>query len=187
MSYSELCHIPLSNCPARSFLGTAKPKLGLPVRQRTLLELSSMTILVTGGAGYIGSHVCKLLATNGILPIAYDNLSRGHAHAVKWGPLVLGDLEDQSKLTEVIHAYRIDAIIHFAAFTYVGESVTDPTKYYRNNVVSTLALVEAMLQTGIYTIVFSSSVATFGDAGSDIIDELTPQSRRAHMGGQSLS
>lgn len=134
-----------------------------------------MTVLVTGGAGYIGSHVCKLLATSGILPVAYDNLSRGHAHAVKWGPLVLGNLEDHSKLTDVIQEYRVDAIIHFAAYTYVGESVAEPAKYYRNNIVGTLALLDAMLQTGIRTIVFSSSAATYGDAGSDVIDEKTPQ------------
>lgn len=87
-------------------------------------------ILVTGGAGYIGSHVCKLLAAKGMLRVVYDNLVYGHAHAVKWGPLIEGDLENPSKVVEVIKEYRPDAIIHFAAYTYVGESVSDPAKYY---------------------------------------------------------
>jgi len=118
-------------------------------------------ILVTGGAGYIASHACKLLAANGMLPVTFDNLVRGHGHAVKWGPLVLGDLEDRLKLDEAIKEYRPEAIIHFAAYTYVGESVSDPAKYYKNNIVGTLALLDAMQRTSINIIVFSSSAAIY--------------------------
>jgi UDP-arabinose 4-epimerase len=128
-------------------------------------------ILVTGGAGYIGSHVCKLLAAEGMLPVVYDNLVYGHAHAVKWGPLIEGELENSSKLVEVINEYRPGAIIHFAAYTYVGESVSDPAKYYKNNIVGTLSLLDSMRRTGIDTIVFSSTAATYGNAGSNLIDE----------------
>ena len=133
------------------------------------------TILVTGGAGYIGSHVCKLLAAQGMLPVTYDNLVRGHAHAVKWGPLVTGDLEDGCKLAGAIEEYQPEAIIHFAAYTYVGESVSDPAKYYKNNIIGTLALLDAMRRTGPNIIVFSSSAATYGDAGSNLIGEQAHQ------------
>ncbi|MGH6842717.1 MAG: UDP-glucose 4-epimerase GalE [Methylocella sp.] len=132
-------------------------------------------VLVTGGAGYIGSHVCKLLAAEGILPVVYDNFVYGHAHAVKWGPLIEGDLENRSKLVEVINEYSPDAIIHFAAYTYVGESVSDPAKYYENNIIGTLSLLDAMRRTGINIIVFSSTAATYGNAGSTLIDERTLQ------------
>ncbi len=134
-----------------------------------------MTVLVTGGAGYIGSHVCKLLAAKGMLPVVYDNLVYGHAHAVKWGPLIEGDLENSSKLVKVINEYGPDAIIHFAAYTYVGESVCDPAKYYENNIVGTLSLLDAMRQARINLIVFSSTAATYGNAGSTLIDEKTLQ------------
>ena len=98
------------------------------------------TILVTGGAGYIGSHACKALAQAGITPVVYDNLVNGHAWAVKWGPLERGDIQDRARLDEVIRAHRPSAVIHFAAYAYVGESVTDPGKYYRNNVAGTLSV-----------------------------------------------
>jgi UDP-arabinose 4-epimerase len=133
------------------------------------------TISVTGGAGYIGSHVCKLLAAKGMLPVVYDNLVYGHAHAAKWGPLIEGDLKNPSKLVEVIKEYRPDAIIHFAAYTYVGESVSDPAKYYENNIVGTLSLLDAMRRAGINIIVFSSTAATYGNAGANLIDEKTLQ------------
>src|SRR6478735_4543294 len=95
-------------------------------------------VLVTGGAGYIGSHVCKALARAGFRPVAYDNLTYGHASAVKWGPLEVGDILDTARLAAVIRKHGACAIIHLAAFAYVGESVTDPAKYYRNNVAGTL-------------------------------------------------
>ena len=120
------------------------------------------TILVTGGAGYIGSHACKALAQAGITPVVYDNLVNGHAWAVKWGPLERGDIQDRARLDEVIRAHRPSAVIHFAAYAYVGESVTDPGKYYRNNVAGTLSVLEAMRDHGIPDIVFSSTCATYG-------------------------
>lgn len=141
----------------------------------TVRDGAQPKILVTGGAGYIGSHVCKLLAANGMLPVVYDNLVYGHPHAVKWGPLIEGHLEDLPRLTRVIEEYRPEAIIHFAAYTYVGESVADPAKYYKNNVIGTLSLLDAMLATDTKTIVFSSSAATYGNAGSKLIDEETPR------------
>lgn len=121
-----------------------------------------MAILVTGGAGYIGSHTCKALARAGYLPVSYDNLTHGYEWAVKWGPLEYGDILDRSRLDDVIGQYCPSAIIHFAAFAYVGESVTDPGKYYRNNVAGSLNLLEATRDHGIDKFVFSSTCATYG-------------------------
>jgi UDP-arabinose 4-epimerase len=122
----------------------------------------SRSVLVTGGAGYVGSHACKALAQSGYLPVAYDNLSRGHRAAVRWGPLVEGDTADRARLRAAIEQYRIGAVLHFAAFAYVGESVADPALYYRNNLVGSLALLDAMRASGIDKIVFSSTCATYG-------------------------
>ena len=119
-------------------------------------------ILVTGGAGYVGAHVCKALAKRGYRPIAYDNLVYGHEAAVKWGPLEIGDIADRARLDAVIAHYRPQALMHFAAFTYVGESVADPGKYYRNNVAGTLSLLEALRDHGIGKMVFSSTAAVYG-------------------------
>lgn len=121
-----------------------------------------MTILVTGGAGYIGSHTCKALSKAGFSPIAYDNLSTGHATAVKWGPLVKGDINDKTKLIETIETYKPLAVLHFAADALVVESIEKPWKYYRNNVAGTLSLLEAMRETKLNNIIFSSSCATYG-------------------------
>jgi len=107
------------------------------------------SVLVTGGAGYIGSHTCKALSRAGYAPVTYDNLVHGHEWAVKWGPLEKGDILDTSRLSEVISAYKPSAVVHFAAFAYVGESVEDPAKYYRNNVAGTLSLLDAMRQNGV--------------------------------------
>src|SRR6202790_2437541 len=104
----------------------------------------AQSILVTGGAGYVGSHACKALATAGYLPVAYDNLSRGHREAVRWGPLVEGDLHDGARLAAAMRTHQIASVMHFAALAYVGESVVDPESYYRNNVGGTLALLGAM-------------------------------------------
>lgn len=134
-----------------------------------------MNILVTGGAGYIGSHACKALAQAGYSPIAYDNLVYGHPWAVKWGPLELGDIVDRSRLNEVIKQYQPKAVMHFAAYAYVGESVQDPGKYYRNNVVGTLTLLEAMRDHGIDKLIFSSTCATYGIPESTPITEDHPQ------------
>jgi UDP-arabinose 4-epimerase len=132
-------------------------------------------VLVTGGAGYIGSHTCKALAKSGIEPIVYDNLSNGHRRAVRWGPLVVGDIADRHKVAETIRQYRPEAVIHFAAFAYVGESVTDPGKYYSNNVAGTISLLEAMRAEDVDAIVFSSTCATYGTPETLPIDEDAPQ------------
>ncbi|MBI5273341.1 MAG: UDP-glucose 4-epimerase GalE [Chlamydiia bacterium] len=132
-------------------------------------------ILVTGGAGYIGSHVCKTLAKAGFFPIAYDNLSVGHAYAVKWGPLVQADLCDQEKLHAAFKKFRPKAVLHFASFALVVESMQDPGKYYRNNLVSSLALLEAMREAEVPYIVFSSTCATYGQPQSISINEEHPQ------------
>lgn len=121
-----------------------------------------MKILVTGGAGYIGSHTCKRLAERGHVPIAFDNLSTGHKAFARFGPFVYGDLGDMQALHAAMAEHRPDAIIHFAASAYVGESVRDPLKYYRNNVAGTANLLSAAVTFGIGKIVFSSSCATYG-------------------------
>ncbi len=132
-------------------------------------------ILVTGGAGYIGAHACKALAEAGHVPIAYDNLSFGHKKHVKWGPFVEGDILDGARLDSVFKAHRPEAVMHFAAFAYVGESVTLPGKYYKNNVAGSLSLVEAMLRNNVKDIVFSSTCATYGIPNSLPIQEDSKQ------------
>ena len=119
-------------------------------------------VLVTGGAGYIGSHACKALAKSGYFPIAYDNMIYGNQWAVQWGPHEKGDIRDKERIREVMEKYKPDSVIHFAAYSYVGESVQDPKKYYNNNVGGTLSLLEAMLDYNIRNIVFSSTAATYG-------------------------
>lgn len=133
------------------------------------------TILVTGGAGYIGSHTCKLLALAGYEPVTYDNLSTGFADAVRWGPLVIGNLHDTQKLSDALGKYQPLAVIHFAASAYVGESVTNPFKYYQNNVGGTLSLLQAMRSQHIENIVFSSTCATYGMPDLRVINEECPQ------------
>jgi len=120
------------------------------------------SILVTGGAGYIGSHTCKALAEAGFRPVAFDNLDQGSRSAVKWGPFVEGDLSDRDVLYKVFREHRIKAVIHFAAYAYVSESMEEPGKYFRNNVVNTLNLLEVMHTAGVQYIVFSSTCATYG-------------------------
>ncbi|MDX0678941.1 UDP-glucose 4-epimerase GalE [Sinorhizobium medicae] len=132
-------------------------------------------ILVTGGAGYIGSHTAKLLRLEGIEPIVYDNLTTGNRSAVRWGPFVLGDILDGNHLVEVLEYHRPDAVIHFAASAYVGESVADPAKYYNNNVRGTLSLLDACRRTGVDKVIFSSSCATYGVPAVLPIHETTPQ------------
>jgi UDP-arabinose 4-epimerase len=133
------------------------------------------TILVTGGAGYIGSHACKALAAAGWEPVTYDNLGRGHREAVRWGPLVEGDLADGKRLVETLRRFKAEAVMHFAAFAYVGESVTVPELYFRNNVVNSLVLLEAMHEAGVRQIVFSSTCATYGLPEAMPIAESAPQ------------
>lgn len=134
-----------------------------------------ISILVTGGAGYIGSHACKALALAGYIPIGLDNLVCGHPWAARWGPLEVGDIADRERLDEVIQRYQPAAVIHFAASAYVGESVQDPGKYYRNNVAGTLTLLEAIRDHGIDKLIFSSTCATYGVADSVPIREDHPQ------------
>ncbi len=132
-------------------------------------------ILVVGGAGYIGSHTCKQLAKEGYKPIVLDNLIYGHKDFVKWGDFVLADLEDIDQLRLIFSKYKINAVMHFAAFAYVGESVSDPRKYYANNVSATLNLLNVMLEFGVKYFIFSSTCATYGDPEYLPIDECHPQ------------
>ena len=119
-------------------------------------------ILVTGGAGFIGAHTCKALAAQGLYPIVFDNLSRGHRELVQWGPLHVGDILQRTDLDEAFERYQPRSVIHFAAYAYVGESVSQPLAYYRNNVAGLIHVLEAMSRHGAHTIVFSSSCATYG-------------------------
>jgi len=123
---------------------------------------SEKPVLVTGGAGYIGSHTCKALSAAGYTPVVVDNLAVGHRWAVKWGPLEVGDLLDADFLDRVLRRHKPVAAMHFAAFAYVGESVADPRKYYRNNVGGSLRLLETLLDHGVHHAVFSSSCTTYG-------------------------
>jgi UDP-arabinose 4-epimerase len=134
-----------------------------------LLEMSvdlflrkDMRVLVTGGAGYIGSQTAKALASSGFEPVVLDNFSTGHRESVKWGPQVEADLADRNAIRQVLATYKVRSVIHFAASAYVGESVDHPRKYFRNNVVNTLNLLEALVDAGIRQVVFSSSCATYG-------------------------
>ena len=133
-------------------------------------------MLVTGGAGYVGSHACKALARAGYLPVVYDNLSRGNAWAVKWGPLERGDLANAARLAAILRRHRPFAVLHFAALAYVGESVADPQRYYRNNVGGTINLLQAMRETEVHRIVFSSTCAVYGVPKKIPIPENHPQS-----------
>jgi UDP-arabinose 4-epimerase len=121
-----------------------------------------MNILVTGGAGYIGSHTCKALSKAGHCPITVDNLVYGHRDFVKWGPFYQVDIRDTDSLAGLMRTEKVDAVIHFAAFAYVGESMREPLKYYDNNVVGSLSLFRAMADAGVSRVVFSSSCATYG-------------------------
>lgn len=134
-----------------------------------------MRVLVTGGAGYIGSHTCKALASAGHTPIVFDNLSSGHANAVRWGPLYVGDILDPDALDAVCINHRPEMVIHFAALAYVGESVIDPSRYYRVNVTGTQTLLDAMRRHNLTRIVLSSSCATYGIPASLPISEDTLQ------------
>src|SRR6476620_10974506 len=134
-----------------------------------------MSILIVGGAGYIGSQTAKRVAHAGLQPVVLDNLVYGHRWAVKWGPLVEGDLADGALLRRVLEQHQVTAVVHFAAYAYVGESVTNPRKYYRNNVAGTLNLLDAMLDAGVRDLVFSSTCATYGVPQKVPISEDHPQ------------
>lgn len=133
------------------------------------------TVLVTGGAGYIGSHACKALFAAGFHPVVLDNLSRGYRWSVKWGDFVQADIRDRATVDSVFAKYAPVAVVHFAALAYVGESVSEPYLYYDNNVAGTLALLDAMRSAGCDKIVFSSTCATYGAPETVPIVETTPQ------------
>ena len=132
-------------------------------------------IFIAGGAGYIGSHVNKELYKRGYSTLVYDNLVYGHKGAVKWGNFILGDLNNIEQLRLVFKKYPIKAVMHFAAYAFVGESVTDPQKYYLNNISNTLNLLQVMLEFGVKYFIFSSTCATYGIPKEDILDENHPQ------------
>ena len=150
------------------------------------MNISSRVVLVTGGAGYIGSHACKALAAAGFVPVVVDNLCRGHRDFVKWGPLEEVDIGDGAGLDRVMAQHRPVAILHFAALTYVGESVGDPAIYYRNNVAGSLSLLEAARRHDIRHIVFSSTCATYGLPERMPIVEDTPQAPIHPYGASKL-
>tara|TARA_R100000655_G_scaffold83650_2_gene123222 strand:- start:5791 stop:6774 length:984 start_codon:yes stop_codon:yes gene_type:complete len=132
-------------------------------------------VLVTGGAGYIGSHACKALKAAGFTPVTYDNLSTGWRDAVKFGPFEEGDLQDRVRLDEVFAKHQPIAVMHFAALSQVGESMSDPGRYWHNNVGGSLSLVEAAVAVDCKKFVFSSTCATYGDQDNVILDETSAQ------------
>jgi UDP-arabinose 4-epimerase len=126
-------------------------------------SMKAQRVLIAGGAGYIGSHAAKMLAQSGRQPIVFDNLSSGHAHAVKWGPLVRGDIRDAEVLRAAIREHRPDAVMHFAARIEVGEGEREPRAFYDNNVAGALNMVKVMREEGVNALVFSSTCAIYGD------------------------
>ncbi len=144
-------------------------------------------VLVTGGAGYIGSHTAKALAAAGFRPIVLDNLSSGNRWAVQWGPFVLGDIADRQLVRRTIREYNIGSAIHLAASAYVGESVQNPRKYFDNNVVKSLSLLDVLLDCEVDKLVFSSSCATYGIPQTDLIGEDHPQNPINPYGETKLS
>jgi UDP-glucose 4-epimerase len=133
------------------------------------------TILVTGGAGYIGSHACKALAQAGYLPVTYDNLITGWQDAVQFGPFEQGDLLDRDRLDEVFAKHKPDAVMHFAALSQVGDAMRQPGVYWSNNVTGSLTLIEAAVAAGCLDFVFSSTCATYGEHDNVVLDESTTQ------------
>jgi len=133
------------------------------------------SVLVTGGAGYIGSHACKALHAAGYVPVTFDNLSTGWRDSVKFGPFEQGDLRDRDRLDEVFATYQPVAVMHFAALSQVGESMSDPAKYWNNNVLGSLCLMEAAVAANCMDFVFSSTCATYGDQDNVVLDEDSAQ------------
>jgi UDP-arabinose 4-epimerase len=171
-----------STCEARLCrslqLGGRPTIKGLSLRSEQRLQRKARiflsakpAILVTGGAGYIGSHCCKALAEDGYLPICLDNLTTGHTDFVRWGPLISGDVHDSAAVALLIKAHKVKAVMHFAAFSAVGESVADPQKYYLNNLAGSLSLLRGMREAKCETLIFSSTGAVYGNAGRDPIPE----------------
>ncbi|MBS7542938.1 UDP-glucose 4-epimerase GalE [Ancylobacter oerskovii] len=133
-------------------------------------------VLVTGGAGYIGSHCCKALQLAGYRPVTFDSLTTGWAQAVRYGPFERGDLRDRARLDEVFARWRPEAVMHFAALSQVGEAMRDPGRYWRDNVNASLTLIEAATAAGCLDFIFSSTCATYGDQDGVLLDEDSPQS-----------
>ena len=134
-----------------------------------------MNILVTGGAGYIGSHCCKALSQKGMHPVTLDNLVYGHRHFVRWGEFFKGNAGNPADLKKIFSQHQIDAVMHFAAYAYVGESVQKPLKYYENNLRNTIELLHAVVENDIQYFIFSSTCATYGNPRKIPIDEKHPQ------------
>jgi UDP-glucose-4-epimerase GalE len=149
-------------------------------------------ILVTGGAGYIGSHTCKILADAGYEPIVFDNLSTGNQNFVRWGPLIIGDICNIDQISHALAKINPIAVFHLAARSNVGESSLNPLKYYENNVAGTITLLSAMKKSGILNLVYSSSCATYGEQSAEYITETLPQipinpyGRSKHMAEQIM-
>lgn len=140
-------------------------------------------VLVTGGAGYIGSHACKALARAGYVPVTYDSFVTGWRDAVKFGPLEEGDLSDRARLDAVFARWQPVAVMHFAALSLVGESMKNPGLYWRHNVLSSLTLIEAACAAGCLDFVFSSTCATYGDQDGVVLNETTTQAPINAYGG----
>ncbi len=143
-------------------------------------------ILLVGGAGYIGSHTNKILFQKGFETIVLDNLCTGHKEFVKWGKFEFGDIQDKLKMNKIFTQYKIKAVIHFAGFAYIGESVDSPAKYYTNNVANTIHLLNAMLENDVKFLIFSSSSATFGNPEYLPLDEKHPQNPISPYGTTKL-
>lgn len=137
--------------------------------------MTKQQVIVTGGAGYIGSHACQMLARQGYEPITFDNLSTGWRDAVQFGPFEQCDLCDFDQVKLAFAKYNPVAVMHFAAFSQVGESMQDPGKYWRNNVLGSLNLIQATVEAGVRNFVFSSTCATYGDHDNVVLDENCPQ------------
>ena len=133
--------------------------------------MSAGNILITGGAGYIGSHTAKALVKAGWHPVVLDNMTAGHRWAVQWGPLIEGDFGDRALLQRIIAEYQIQAVVHMAGSTYVGESIYNPAKYFDNNVTKSLTLLDTLIEAGMGRLVFSSSCAIYGIPETDTLDE----------------
>ena len=155
--------------------------------------MAGETVLVVGGAGYIGSHTCLDLANKGYKPVVFDNFSNGHREFVKWGPAEEGDIRDRARLDEVLAKHKPGAILHFAALIEVGESVKDPVSFYENNVIGTLTLLSAAQAAGVNAFVFSSTCATYGLPQSVPLDEthrqvpINPYGRTKYIVEQALA
>ncbi len=152
----------------KNTINQSKDKLKIIIKEFNM-------ILVVGGAGYIGSHLNKEISKKGYKTVVFDNLSYGHEEFVKWGTFVQGDLGNIQDIRSVFEKYPIEAVMHFAAFTYVGESVEDPQKYYLNNVKNTLNLLQVMLEKNVKQFIFSSTCATYGNPVEIPITENHPQ------------